>query len=251
MPTPNDASIASALTASRSASRATQELVELQAVIFFRPMTHALARRYDRRGLELDDIKQVADLAVVKALRRFDPAAGHLRGFLTASVLGEIKKHFRDLAWAVRPPRDIQDLQSVVAEAMSAEREPVDGHSRARDVALSLQIDESVVLEVMAARANFRSLSLERSIQDGVLGLEGLIASGRDAYADSDRRSELRSLCAVLSPDDRALLGMRFVDELSQHDIALRTGSTQKRVSRALARILTVLRDAAEHPTAA
>lgn len=239
----DDTSIAASLVASQSAPPPERARLEHDVVVYFLPMTHALARRYDHRGLELDDLEQVADLALVKALRRFDPAAGHLRGYVTASVLGEIKRHFRDLGWSVRPPRHIQDLQPVVVGAMSGEDEGSPGRSRRAQVADALGIDEATVCEVLSARANFRSLSLDHTRPDGSPCLAALLPTQEeDAFVESDRRSQLRSLFTVLDVSDRELLRMRFVEELSQQEIAARTDSTQKQVSRALDRIMRSLR---------
>lgn len=243
--------VSAALTAARRASPAHRLRAEHDAVVDLLPLARALARRYDRRGIDLEDLEQVAGLALVKAVRAFDPAAGHLRGYVTVCVLGEIKRYFRDTGWCVRPPRHIQDLQTPVADALwSEDAAEVDVSERAR-VARRLGIDEATVREVLAARRNFRALSLDRPAADGAPGLDARLGAHDDGFEATDRRLELRSLLSVLDADDRELLRMRFVDELPQHEIAARTGTTQKQVSRALARIMAAMREEAMREVAA
>jgi RNA polymerase sigma-B factor len=251
MSTIDDTFVSAALADARTASPSERARVERMVVEHFLPAARTLASRYARRGVDLDDLEQVAALALLRALRRFDPDAGHLRGFVTACVLGEIKKHFRDLGWAVRPPRHIQDLQSVVADAMVAADETVHDRRRSAQAALVLGLDESTVTEVLEARSNFRALSLDQATQDGGPGLEARLGASDEDVAACDRRAQLRSWYAVLDDDDRGLLRMRFVDELSQREIAEHVGVTQKQVSRALARVLAVLRDRAGSDQAA
>lgn len=234
--------VSASLAAARHSSPDHRLRAEHDAVVDLLPMAHALARRYDRRGIDLEDLEQVAGLALVKAVRAFDPAAGHLRGYVTVCVLGEIKRHFRDTGWCVRPPRHIQDLQTPVADAMCSEdAAELDVSERTR-VAHLLGIDEATVREVLAARRNFRALSLDRPAVDGAPDLATRLGAHDDGFDATDRRLELQSLLSVVDADDRELLRMRFVDEMSQHEIASRTGSTQKQVSRALARIMAAIR---------
>jgi RNA polymerase sigma-B factor len=242
----DDSSVTLALAAACAAPPAERARVECEAVAHLLPMARRLAGQYAHRGVEVDDLEQVAALALVTSLRRFDPAAGQLRAFVATCVLGEVKRHFRDCSWTVRPPRHVQDLQSEVVDAMCAadpeiEPQAPDRPRRAR-VAEALGIDEATVTEVLAARSNFRSLSLDRAAADGGPAMEARLAAPVDDFDACDRRSMVRSLCAVLPDDDCELLRLRFVDELSQREIAERTGATQKQVSRALERVLGVLR---------
>jgi RNA polymerase sigma-B factor len=238
----DDSSVSSALAAARAAPPPERARVEQEAVVHLLPMVRRLAVRYSRRGVEVDDLEQVAALALVKALRRFDPEAGALRGYVTACVLGEIKRHFRDSAWTVRPPRQIQDLQAAVVDAMCATEETDHDRTRRAQVADALGLDEATVAEVLEARADFRPLSLDRAETDGGPGLEARLAAHDDAFDACDRRSQIQSLCTELADADCELLRLRFVEELSQREIAERTGATQKQVSRALERVLRVLR---------
>lgn len=193
----------------------------------------------------MDDLEQVADLALLKAMRRFDPASGHLRGFVSATVLGEIKKYFRDYAWTVRPPRHIQDLQPLVMDALADIAEGTSGSSHASRVADALGVQRSVVSEVLVARSAFHALSLDWDAdQDGLRLVDQLEELG-DPHLDTERHLFVTFVCSGLNDDERRLLHLRFVEKLSQAQIAMRLDSSQKQVSRSLERILSVLRQRA------
>jgi RNA polymerase sigma-B factor len=241
----DDLSIARTLIAALSAMLPEREALESEVITYFRPMSHALARRYRDRGVEADDLEQVADLALLKAMRRYDPDVGHLRGYLAATVLGEIKKYFRDHGWVIRPPRHIQDLQSTVLNAVTQGGDSSIAQPRTVQVANALGIDRAVVAEVLLARGGFRCLTLDRTMGDSDIRLLDGLTDGEDPYEGSDRRMFLLAVCASLSDHERDLLRLRFVEELSQHQIAVRLESTQKQVSRALQRILSKLRQEA------
>lgn len=245
-PFPDDSSIVTALAACQQASPPDRARIETEIVTVYRPVTHALAHRYRLKGVDVEDLEQVADLALVKAIRRFDPAAGNLRGYVTATVLGELKKHFRDYAWCVRPPRQVQDLQSQVLDAMHQLCDDLPQQTRIAMVARSLGIDRSLVTEVLLARGGFRSLSLDRPVEDGGPVLAEQIADAEDPYLATEWRSFLSYVCTELSEGELELLRLRFVDELSQREIAERLHSTQKQVSRSLARIIGSLRQRAQ-----
>lgn len=241
----DDVSIAHTLLAAKFASPREREFLESEVISFFQPMTHALARRYCQRGVEIEDLEQVADLGLLKAMRRYDPAAGHLRSYVAATVLGEVKKYFRDYGWAIRPPRHIQDLQAQVVDAVVDAGEGASARPRADRVADALGVDRAVVTEVLMAREGFRCLSLELQAGHGRSRLSDRLADQDDPFVESERRLLLRSICASLSDHDRDLLRMRFVEELSQPEIAARMDSSQKQVSRALERLLASLRESA------
>jgi RNA polymerase sigma-B factor len=242
---PDDQSIVSTLIACQSASPAERAVLEAEVVATFLPMTRALARRYRLKGVELEDLEQVAGLALVRAIRRFDPDAGNLRGYLTATVIGELKKYFRDHAWSVRPSRQVQDLQSQVMDALSELHDDIAYQSRIGLVAQSLGISRALVNEVLLARGGFRSLSLDRATGDGGLALHEVLADESDPYLETERRSFLTSVCGGLEESELELLRLRFVEQLSQREIAEQVHSTQKQVSRSLERILGTLRQRA------
>lgn len=240
--THDDQSISAMLVAAHSSTPSDRALLESEVLTYFQPMTHALAHRYVRRGVEADDLEQVADLALLKAMRRFDPASGHLRGFVAATVLGEIKKYFRDHAWTIRPPRHIQDLQPLVMEAEASITPDLSGMTRSAKVADILGIDRSVVCEVLVARTGFRALSLDWDADHEGIRFVDQLQDQDDPHQETERHHFVSYVCAGLDDDDRLLLHLRFVEELSQTQIAMRLQSSQKQVSRSLERILSSLR---------
>ena len=242
---PGAPSITTVLLASRAAPAARREQMEGEVVAHFQPLTHALARRYGHRGVDQDDLEQVADLALLKAMRRYDPEAGDLRGYISATVLGEIKKYFRDHSWTVRPPRAIQDLQSQVLDAFVELHEESHDRPRTAIAAERLGLDLAVVTEVLLARGGFRSLSLEWSAEPGGPRLIDQTTAPEDDHQETELRLFVTFICAELAPDERTLLNLRFVEEMSQTQIAARMHSSQKQVSRSLERILTTLRQRA------
>ena len=241
----DDQSIATAVLSAQSACPREREILEGEIVAFFQPMSHALAHRYDRRGVDVDDLEQVADLGLLKATRRYDPSAGHLRGYVAATVVGEVKRYFRDHGWTIRPPRPIQDLQPLVMTTVAQMHDDLDGRSPSRRVAESLGLERAVVDEVLMARGGFRCLSLDRAADADGPRLVDQIPEVEDPFADSDRHLFVAAVCASLNDQERVLLHLRFVEELSQSQIAVRLQSSQKQVSRTLERVLSGLRDRA------
>lgn len=194
----------------------------------------ALARRFCGRGPELDDLVQVARLGLVAAAERYDPERGAFAAFASATILGELKRYFRDASWMVRPPRWLQDLQASIRRAdADAPRELCDD-----ELAEVLGEDVSHVREARRANGCFQAASLDRLIELR----HRMIADPRDAYAAADDRLDLREAIAQLPENDRELLRMRFIEELSQQKIADRLLVSQMQVSRRLRAVLDELR---------
>lgn len=198
----------------------------------------ALARRYRGRGVDDEDLVQVASLALVAAARRYDETRGDFASFATATVLGELKKHFRDLGWTVRPPRRIQTLQATIA-AVDARAWDEAGARRAAELATRLGQPVADVLEALQARGCFHPDSLDAA--DGEPSLGGV----DDRFEQVDEWVSVTRLCRELGDDDRALLRMRFFEDLSQREIARRLDHNPMWVSRRLGALLAHLHDQA------
>jgi RNA polymerase sigma-B factor len=205
----------------------------------------ALAARYRDRGISTDDLCQVAYLALVRAANGFD-ADRRDTDFLTYAVptiRGELRKHFRDLGWMVRPPRRVQELQAMVQRASeeltrTLQRSPLPG-----DVARHLQVSESDVIEAMSADGCFTptSLDLPRPSGEGTIGdAEGF---EDPAHLAAEARAILAPLLEELSSQDQCIVRRRFYDGWTQGEIAEEIGVGQGQVSRHLTRILGSLRD--------
>lgn len=210
-------------------------------------LARRLAARYASRGVELDDLVQVANLALIKAARGFKPERGAFPPFATATILGEIKKHFRDSSWTVRPPRRIQELQ---AQIVSATADHWQQHAAQPTVAwLSTALDVAAgdVREAQAADGCFHPGSLDQPVRGETTTIGELVPdSGDDPFAAVDALATVAPLIQSLPAEDRDLLSMRYVDELTQQQIADRTGVSQMQVSRRLKRVIDTLRAATD-----
>lgn len=210
-------------------------------------VAEAVARRYARRGVPVEDLTQVAYLALVRAVRSFDPAHERdLLAYAVPSMTGEIRRHFRDHSWTIRPPREVQRAHGRLVRSGA----PLDRVDEASVTALAAEVEESVevVREALAARSCFSLLSLDTPASGDGDDAPVLREVADTAVADDVARSEARllvqPLLAGLGVRDRDLLRLRFTEELSQREIALRLGMSQVQVSRCLQRLLLQLRGA-------
>ncbi len=192
------------------------------------PLAARIARTYRGRGVEDDDLLQVARLALVKAAERFDPDRGAFAPYAASTIRGEVKRYFRDHAWSVRPPRRLQDLQARIAvETSRGVRDP-------RRLADLLDAPLQDVREALAASSCFATDHLEEAL--------GASARVDDGFEHVDAWLTMRSLRTALSADDKQLLAWRFVDEMPQREIAGLLGISQMQVSRRLSSLLSRLR---------
>ena len=206
------------------------------------PMARDLAFRFRGRGVELEDLEQVASLALVKAAHGYDAERGPFPPYAAATVRGELKKYFRDHAWSIRPPRRLQDLQAAIAAAMDDQPDVV----AIADLAHSLSVEPELVLEAIVARGCFAPDSTDR-----VLSGQSEVTLGetlRVADLGLELIDDWITFCRMfraLSPDERQLLTLRFVDDLTQQEVATHLGISQMHVSRRLSRLLGDLREKA------
>lgn len=206
-------------------------------------VARSMASRYRNRGIDLDDLEQVALLGLTKAAHRFDPDAGHdFLSFAVPTVRGELRKHFRDFGWTIRPPRRIQDLQSRIGRAQS-ELEAV-LHRAADPGELAAHLDErrADVVEALTADGCFTPTSLDGVAGEGTTPLGELLGSTDPGMVRAEARMMLAPLVAGLGARDRRIVRLRFFEELTQQEIAEAVGLTQAQVSRVLSRILAALR---------
>lgn len=208
------------------------------------PLVKHLARRYRDRGESMDDLIQVGTVGLIKAIDGFDPGKGvELSTYATPTILGEIKRHFRDTTWAVRVPRRLQDLQAQVtarSEELSSElhRSPT-----VRELAASLDVSEADILDAIEARQAYSTDSLDINPGEDSLAVPTSAISMEDSAFDAiDERQTLRPLLEALPERERAIVTMRFFQNMSQDQIAQELGISQMHVSRLLARTLVTLR---------
>lgn len=217
-----------------------------EVVVVNLELARTLAGRYRNRGVAVEDLEQVASLALVQAVRRFVPEPG--RDFLSYAVptiRGELRKHFRDLGWIVRPPRRIQENQSRVVAAF--EHRTKDGEQRtAKDVADVLGISVQDVEEAMQAQGCFHASSLDLPVgPDSTTTVAESLIRPDDETEAAENRATLEPMIASLRERDRLILRMRYVEDWTQQEIADAIGVTQMQVSRLLRRILKDLRELA------
>jgi RNA polymerase sigma-B factor len=214
----------------------------------FLPLARQLARRYQRAEEPLDDLIQVASLGLVKAIDRFDTDREvAFSSYAVPTILGEIKRHFRDRTWSVRVPRDLQELslkvdRAVVAMAKDLQRQPT-----VPELAEKLEVTEEQVLEAMEASSAYRatSLSTPRGGEDQGDTLGDTVGTEEQGYNLAENRATLDRLLQTITPREREVLRLRFEEDLTQAEIGERIGVSQMQVSRLIRQSVTRLRAAA------
>jgi RNA polymerase sigma-B factor len=233
---------------SRGDSEAREQLIKR-----YMPLARGLARRYRHTSEPFEDLLQVASLALLKAIDRYDPDLGHsFKAFAAPTILGEMRRYFRDCAWAIHVPRAAKEQARTVRDALEDLRSEHGRTPTVNQVAEFLELDVEQVLDALAAMEAYETSSLDARAPGA--GAEG--ASYAEALGDEDERYELiecdvtvRSALAEIAPRERRILRLRFVEDLTQSEIAERVGVSQMQVSRLLGRSLDHLR-ALTHPAA-
>jgi RNA polymerase sigma-B factor len=207
-----------------------------------------LARRFTNRGEPLDDLVQVASLGLLKAVDRFDPERGlEFSTYATPTIVGELKRHFRDKGWAVRVPRRVQELHLRLASVVGTLSQQLGRSPTIGEIAQAASASEEDVLEAIEAGHAYRFTSLDApsgSDDDGTLASQ--LGSEDQALVDSEHRVALSPLIARFPHREQMILHLRFFEGLTQSEIASRLGISQMHVSRLLARSLAQLRASAE-----
>lgn len=215
------------------------------------PLADSLAARYAGRGIDPEDLVQVARTALVAAIRRYRPGAG--RGFVAFAVptiRGELKRHFRDAGWVVRPPRGLQELRAEVAHAEEDLRHRLGREVAAAEVAETLGRSAAEVAAARACASAFAPGSLDAPSPYGGTTGEHL-ADPADATAAAEWRAAVRAEVARLTPRERLILRLRFVEERTQGEIGAIVGVSQMQVSRILTSMLDRLREGLDPARAA
>jgi RNA polymerase sigma-B factor len=203
-----------------------------------------LARRFTNRGEPLDDLIQVGSLGLVKAVERFDPGRGlEFTTFATPTILGELKRHFRDKGWAVRVPRRVQELHLRVSRVIDELSLELGRSATIAEIAVRAGTTHDEVIEAIDAGTAYRSTSIDAGQdEDGTTGLVSILGETDPELDGAERRAALEPLLASLPARERAMLYLRFYEGLTQSEIAQRLGISQMHVSRLLTRSLAQLR---------
>ncbi len=204
-----------------------------------------LARRFLNRGETYDDLVQVGSMALVKAVDRFDPDHGvAFATFATRTILGELKRHFRDKGWAVRAPRRVQELYVRLGGSISQLSQDLGRSPTIAELAKDVDATEEEVLEALEAGQGYRATSLEAPVSGADEdSLADRLGEEDEGFAGAERRAELSPLLEKLPRRERTILALRFIDGLTQSEIAARIGISQMHVSRLLSRSLAKLRE--------
>ena len=208
------------------------------------PLAHYVARRFARRGEPLEDLRQVALVGLLKAVERFDPERGTaFSSFATPTILGELRRHFRDRGWTVRVPRRIQELVLAIDAAVADLTQELQRVPTPGEIAHRVGVEEEAVLECAEFGTLYRPASIDapvRSEPGARPAKEALGAEDRALLAVEDRAAVV-DLLALLPERERTIVSMRFLDGLTQSEIAARVGMSQMHVSRLLGRSLEQL----------
>ena len=210
------------------------------------PLVRSLSRRYAGRGEPLEDIEQVGAIGLLKAIDRFEPEREvSLATYATPTVLGEIKRHFRDKGWAIRVPRALQELNAKMSSTIDWLTSRL-GHSpSAGEIAAALDTTPEEVLEALEVGSAYTTLSLSPSPGGDEGGSDPLDAIGEEdlGFKRSEDRVSLAPALGSLPPREREILRMRFEEGLPQTQIAEQVGLSQMHVSRLIRKSLAVMRD--------
>ncbi|MGI8491319.1 MAG: SigB/SigF/SigG family RNA polymerase sigma factor [Acidimicrobiales bacterium] len=208
-----------------------------------------LARRFANRGEPLDDLVQVASLGLLKAVGRFDPDRGvEFSTYATHTIVGELKRHFRDKGWAVRAPRRMQELYLRLGKVIGTLGHELGRSPTIAELAAEVGVSEEEVLEALEAGQAYRFASLDAPAAGDTDGetLGDRLGTEDVGFADAERRAVLAPLLSQLPERERLIVRLRFFDGLTQSEIAAQLGISQMHVSRLLARTVAQLRAAAE-----
>jgi RNA polymerase sigma-B factor len=216
----------------------------------FLPLARRLARRYQRGGEHLDDLVQVASLGLLKAIDRFDPSRETaFSSFAVPTIVGELKRHFRDKGWSVRVPRHLQELalriESVGDELTRELGRPPTPAEIAQRTGTTLE----QVLEAREAAGAYRAVSLDRPRDDDAENGDGIGAAvgvEDPGFGVAEASATVQHLLRVLTEREREVLRLRFEEDLTQAEIGALVGVSQMHVSRIIRQAIGRLREAAE-----
>lgn len=209
-----------------------------------------LARRFSNRGEPVDDLVQVASVGLLKAVDRFEPERGvEFSTYATHTIVGELKRHFRDKGWAVRAPRRMQELYLRLSKVIGTLSQELGRSPTIDELAVETEVSNEEVLEALEAGRAYRFASLDAPApgpgDEGGDTVGSRFGNDDPALLDAERRASLSPLISQLPPREQTILHLRFFEGLTQSEIAARLNISQMHVSRLLARSLTQLRTTA------
>jgi RNA polymerase sigma-B factor len=207
-------------------------------------LARRIARRYANRGEPVEDLQQAALVGLVKAINGYDPLRGHdFLAYARPMMIGEVKRHFRDLTWAVRVPRKVQEGLAELSQAVTVLSQRMGRPPMAEELAAELRLSEAELADLREASAAYNALSLSTPVgTDETRTLADNLGAADDALDAVDDRESLHPLLNALPPRELRLLLLRFFGNQTQAEIAVELGVSQMQVSRLLAATLARLR---------
>jgi RNA polymerase sigma-B factor len=224
--------------------RARDELIER-----FMPLARSLARRYELASEPLDDLVQVASMGLVKAVDRYEPGRGcAFSSYAVPTIVGELKRHFRDRTWTVRPPRALQELTLRVEAARLRLSQELERAPTVSELAVATGSTDEHVLDALQASTARGALSLQSPTggRDEDAELQDTLGASDDGYAHAETRALLDALLTGLTPRARIVLRLRFEQDLTQAEIGALLGVSQMQISRIIRQALGRLRHIAD-----
>jgi len=226
------------------------ELVEVNMCV-----ARSIAARYRNRGISEDDLVQVAYLALVRSARSYDHSSGHnFLSYVVPSIRGEVRRYFRDQGWMVRPPRRVQEIQSVLERTESDLQHSLGRAPEAEELASEMGASVPEVREALAASGCFSPASLDQVTSTETTAIGDQLGAPDSDLEVIEARLMLAPLVGSLSARERRILELRFFRDWTQQEIADDIGVTQMQVSRLLSGLMARLRrqlEATESGTAA
>jgi len=211
------------------------------------PLVEYLARRFRNRGEWLDDLTQVATIGLIKSIDRFDLERGvEFSTYATPTIVGEIKRHFRDKGWAVRVPRRLQELKLSLTKAIGDLAQREGRAPTVSELAAHLQMSEEEVLEGLESANAYTAISIEASDGEGGLSVADTLGAEDMSLEGVEYRESIKPLLDRLAPREKKILLLRFFKNMTQSQIAEEIGVSQMHVSRLLNRTLEQLRTSLE-----
>lgn len=217
-----------------------------ELVAKYTPLAKKLARRYSNTVEPMEDLVQVSSVGLLKAIKGYDPSRKiPFVNYATPTILGEIKRHFRDTTWAVSMPRDLQELTLKIDHTVSSLTDTMGRMPTVREIGVKLEISEGRVLEALQAANNYVAVSLDKphASPDGDnFSLIDYVGSDDIQYELTDSSLVVAPALKLLPKRERTILYLRFSKEMTQSEIAELVGISQMHVSRSLKRALDILR---------
>jgi len=207
------------------------------------PLVYFLARKFGNRGEPLDDLVQVGTIGLIKAIDRFELGRGfEFSTYASPTIIGEIKRHFRDKTWAIRVPRRLQELGAKVEKARSELNNELNRSPTPNEIALKLGITIEDVMEAMESQSAYFTVSLDGSSDEDSPALGDSLGSIDESLLQIEDHESLKPLIALLDERAKRVLFLRFFENKSQSEIAQELDLSQMHVSRILAKTLESLR---------